>query len=183
MTFDATYLKKASPKEFESFFRMYYKPLCVTIARITSDKAAAEDLVQEAFIKLWSGRDQLDIKVSLKSYLYRMAINSAFELIKKGQRFEPISEITPHPVQDSVNEAILSDDLQNQISKSIDRLPPACKTVFVMHRYEDMSYKEIAETLQISEKTVENQIGKALKLLREALKDSLLILFLINIFN
>ncbi|MBY0424675.1 MAG: RNA polymerase sigma-70 factor [Cytophagales bacterium] len=180
MTFDATYLKTASPKDFESFFRLYYKPLCLTIARITNDKAAAEDLVQESFIKLWSGRDHLEIKISLKSYLYRMAINAAFEHINRSQRFESLSEATPEPKHDAVNETIHSQDAQDLISKAIERLPPACKTVFVMHRYEDMSYKEIAETLQIAEKTVENQMGKALKLLREYLKDSLLIFILIN---
>jgi RNA polymerase sigma-70 factor, ECF subfamily len=111
--------------------------------------------------------------LSIKSYLYRSAINTALNYIEKNKRSVQITKI--ESVTDSykashTEEKISFKELEGKVSAAIDTLPPKCKIIFVMSRYDELSYKEIAEALDLSIKTVENQIGKALSILRDNLK-------------
>mgnify|MGYP002783915162 FL=1 len=170
----------------KALFDKYYTPLCKTIFRIVNDKEAARDLVQEAFIKLWLKRDSLDQNNSIKSYLYRIAINNAFNHLEKHKRIVPLADgevVLQHLAANQTQELLDADEMAEQITRALELLPPKCKTVFVLSRYEEMSYKEIAENLDISVKTVENQISKALDILRNSLKAFLMLIlvFLKNI--
>ena len=154
----------------EMLFRRFYAPLGRTVNRMVSDPAAAEDIVQEVFVKIWHSRDTLVFNFSVKSYLYRAAMNAALnhlERAKKTVAWDTAS--VPEPAASDVEEQFDLREAEIHIQNALNSLPPACKAIFVLSRYEDMSYREIAESLQISVKTVENQMGKALRLLRDYL--------------
>ncbi len=156
----------------EAIFKQYYKYICISGARYIRDKQVVEDLVQDLFYDLWKKRDRLNIKTSLSSYLRTAIRNRSLNFIK-SQRidFAEEDEIVNFK-NDSADsqENMESSELEEYLHRSIDRLPEKCRIVFSLSRFEELSYKEIAEKLDISVKTVENQISKALKLLREDLK-------------
>jgi RNA polymerase sigma-70 factor (ECF subfamily) len=160
---------------YEELFRKWYAPLCKMIFRILKDKDHTEDIVQEVFIKLWEKREDLSIDISLKSYLYRAAINAAYNYLEKNKRYPKLSieELTIEIVSPSQAENdIHAKELETKINNTLASLPEGCREVFILSRQEGLSYKEIAETLAISIKTVENQMGKALRIFREKLFDS-----------
>lgn len=157
-------------KFIEVLFKKYYAPLCRTVNRIVNDSDAAEDLVQDVFMKVWNNRQTLAINISIKSYLYRSAINNALNYLERNKRKVNLeqSNFTEPSVNDA-EEHLHFNEVQQRVKEATDALPPACKTIFILSRQENMSYKEIAASLQISPKTVENQMGKALKHFREYL--------------
>ena len=134
----------------------------------TKNKEEAEDIIQDLFLELWKKKKHLaNINMSLKYYLKKAAFNRAINKVKKQKYFEDLDA-------DDVKRQLFEEEaglevkeLDNKIKGEIDRLPARCRTIFVMSRYEDMSYKEIAAKLEVSIKTVENQISKALKILRK----------------
>lgn len=137
------------------------------------DQNIAEDLAQEVFFDLWRKRDKLNIKTSLKAYLRRAAVNKTLNYIRdKKINFEEEDKIPDlDNEQTSVIQKMSADELQVKITAAIDSLPERCRIIFSLSRYEEMTYKEIAQKLDISIKTVENQISKALSILRVALGD------------
>lgn len=164
-------------------FRTFYKPLCSYAYSFLQDKDEAEEVVQSTFISAWEKREGIDIQVSLKSYLYRMVRNSCLNVIKheKVKRQHAAHEIAGgEPVHESVAQTVLSSELEGRIVEAMKALPEQCRLVFQLSRFEELRYAEIAEQLNISVKTVENQMGKALKIMREQLKDylPLLIIFM-----
>lgn len=164
------------PGLIEELFKTYYSPLVKLVYRMLKDADVSEDIVQDVFIKVWNNRHNLDENKSIKSYLYRSAINTSLNYIEKNKRSIQITKIDSSLSSYSSNqteEKVNLKELEKKISIAIDTLPPKCKVIFVMSRYEELSYKEIAETLELSVKTVENQIGKALSIMRELLKGSL----------
>jgi RNA polymerase sigma-70 factor (ECF subfamily) len=176
---DLLHLQKEDETRFiELLFKHYYSPLCRTVNRIVRDTDAAEDLVQDVFMKVWNNRQTLEINVSMKSYLYRSAINSALNYLEKNKRQSPLEEVSfSEPSANNTEEWMNAAEVQQRVHEATEALPPACKTIFILSRHENMSYKEIADTLQISPKTVENQMGKALKHFREYLNAYIKYLF------
>lgn len=166
----------------EWLFRAYFPYLCTTIYQFIPNGPIAEDLAQDVFFDLWRRRKQIEITGSLKAYLRKAAINKALnkirDLKKQGESALPpaTNPSTPRPLE--------AEELAQQIDLAIDQLPERCRLVFLLSRYEDLTYKEIAQKLDISEKTVENQIVKALKLLRKHLGPYLssILLILIEIY-
>ena len=154
---------------FEILFRKLYGPLCKTIFKVVQDKQAAEDIAQDAFFVLWEKRKE--VNVSIKSYLYRAALNKAFTYLERNKRWVRTQQDDDwyefEPSANTTQEIFQFNETQNEVNKAISSLPPACKTVFLMSRMEEMSYKEIAEALNISIKTVENQMSKALRIVKE----------------
>ena len=162
---------------YEELFRNWYAPLCKMIFRILKDKELTEDTVQEVFVKLWEKRKDLKIEISLKSYLYRAAINAAYNHLEKNKRYSKLTLEDVGAAKSAYNntEADLdAKELETKIKETLALLPEACREVFILSRFEELSYKEIAETLGISVKTVENQVGKALRIFRENLKESII---------
>jgi len=168
-------------------FRKHYTFLCKSVYRIIPDSQITEDLAQEVFYEVWKKRERLKITTSLKAYLKRAALNKALNYIRDQKidfRNAPAKEELVSKA-DNVIQELAADNLQQEIDAAIDSLPERCRLVFVLSRFEEMSYKQIAEQLDISIKTVENQISKALKSLRVALADHLplgLLLLILTVF-
>lgn len=164
-------LNRGEEQGIELVFRQYYAYICRAVYKIIPDANLVEDLAQEVFYELWRKRGRLQIATSLKGYLRRSAVNRALNYIR-DQRIK-FDEVERAPVQKSslptAPQRMDAAELQVKIDKAIDELPERCRIVFVLSRFEEMSYREIAEQLDISAKTVENQVSKALKLLRQAL--------------
>jgi len=171
-------------KFIEFLFKSFYAPLCKSVYKFVRDADAAEDIVQEVFYKVWRNRNSLDLSKSVKSYLYRSAINTALNYLEKNKRTVELedNEVAKTGLAVNATEDLLDGaELQQKINCVIDGLPPRCQAVFTMSRFEEMSYQEIADTLNVSVKAVEKQMSKALKILREALKmyvNYLIIMFL-----
>lgn len=153
---------------FESLYPLVYQ----TILRVVEDTSLAEDLAQEVFIRFWNKRHEIDIKYTLPAYLKKMALNQALRHLRSNKtRFSdevPLNE--PMPVTENPDHVVLDRELGELMDAAIDSLPERCKLVFRLSRYEGLSYQEIADAMEISIKTVENQMGKALKILREKMK-------------
>lgn len=160
---------------FEKLFRLFYERLCNYALGILKEDAQAEEVVQEVFVGIWQKRDEIAITTSIKSYLYRAVHNRCLNLIRHGKvRLEYVnhslhSDSGIEPPSSGVEQK----ELQNRIHDAIEALPTECARVFRLSRFEELSYHEISEFLGISIKTVENQMGKALKLLRSRLAEYL----------
>ena len=163
------FLNSSDDKAIERIFKQYYSYICSAVYKIIPDSNLTEDLAQDVFYELWKKRERIEINSSLKAYLKRAAINKALNYIRsKKIKFD--SDDDEAIVNISVNSSegkYEADELQEIINEAIDRLPEKCRIVFMMSRFEEMSYKEIAAALEISIKTVENQISKALKILKK----------------
>jgi RNA polymerase sigma-70 factor (ECF subfamily) len=177
-----------SKGEFEKIFRDHYSSLCAYAAHFLKDPDASEEVVQEVMYRLWINRSTIIITGSLQSYLFRSVRNSALNVLKhmdvrEAYRRHREQEAAGNGLSDE--DGLIVSELQEKIRIAIDRLPMERRKVFIMSRYDGFTYSEIAETLEISVKTVENQMGKALKFLREELAEYLpwLVLFFFDIFR
>ncbi len=164
-------LQQGDEKALQSIFNQYYKYLLVSAYNIVGDNAKAKDLVQDVFFEIWKKRSQIDIQFSLKAYLRKAVVNRGLNYLKMHQRIDwgddhfdtqaPDQTASPHTL-------VETSDLQTVINETINNLPPKCKTIFTLSRFEKIAHKEIAQQLDISTKTIENHITKALKLIRSA---------------
>jgi RNA polymerase sigma-70 factor (ECF subfamily) len=167
-----TFFKESPDKAFSMMYDEYYTYLVRQAYRLLQDEVVAEDVVQTVFIGLWNKKETLDINISLKQYLRRSTINHSLNHIRKTKKLrddvDKIDDLQIASAEDhSIN--IEVEELNERIGKAIETLPERCRLVFSMSRFEEMTYREIAEDLDISIKTVENQITKALKLMRDIL--------------
>jgi len=163
---------------FEQLFREHYPYVCQIIYRYVADKSKVEDIAQEIFTELWMKKDSIHIHTSIPAYLRRMAISRALNHIRDTKKYnwdelDMTSDATQEKnFQDaSIIQQMEENELKKRIDAAIKRLPDKCRIVFLLSRHDELSYLEISRQLNISVKTVENQIGKALKLLRLALAD------------
>ncbi len=152
-------------------FNDYYVDLCKKAFRIINNKVISEDIVQEVFFKLWMNKDKIIIKTSLKAYLHRMVFNESISYLRKNKEiFSFLEDIEIEDIDENNAEKLMENkDIKKNIDNAINKLPPACKTIFLLSRIDELSYKQIAEKLDLSVKTVENQMGKALKILRQTI--------------
>ena len=171
---------------FEMLFRTYYQPLCNYAFTFLQDKEDAEEIVQSTFLLVWEKRETLAIRTSVKPYLYAMVRNACLNVIKHEkikQKYAGEEIAMADRSHDSVAHTVASNELEYRIKVAMEELPEQCRMVFKLSRFEELKYAEIAEQLNISVKTVENHMGKALKIMREQLKDYLpLIIVLLNGF-
>ncbi len=152
-------------------FKKYYKVCVMKAFNILADSHMAEDIVQELFSDFWSKSDHFSINQSLSSYLQRATFNRALNYIKsKKLNFEELDDRQNDFIDGSVEDGDLKEDLLIQMEVLIEELPEKCRIVFSMAKFEQKTYAQIAEELDISIKTVENQISKALKFLKNNLK-------------
>lgn len=168
------------------FFRAYYQPLCNYAYTFVQDRDEAEEIVQSAFLSVWEKREAIEIRTSLKSYLYTMVRNACLNVIKHEkikQKHTNEELAVAERSHEGVAQRVLSSELEERIQLSMEKLPEQCRLIFKLSRFEELKYAEIAEQLNLSVKTVENQIGKALKIMRDELKEYLpLIIVLMNGF-
>ncbi len=157
-------------KALEAVFRSEYAALCRTALRLVGRSDVAEDLVQDAFLEVWRRRESLDFHLSVRAYLRRAVANRALNYLRDNRRLTELPDDLGRwgrSVQDVPAETA---ELQRLIAETIDGLPEKCREAFVLSRYEDFSYREIAEQLNISIKTVEKHIAKGLLTLRNVLR-------------
>lgn len=174
--------------QFEKIFRDHYSNLCAYANHFLKDTDAAEEVVQEVMYKLWMQRSSIVITGSLQSYLFRAVRNGSLNVLKHLDVREEYRRYREQESADSdpgTTDGLIISELQEKIRRAIDLLPMERRKVFIMSRYDGLTYQEIADRLSISVKTVENQMGKALKFLREELAEYLpwLILFFFDIFR
>lgn len=174
---------KGDQKAFEMIFKTLYQPLCQYAYSFLNDRNEAEEVVQNTFIKMWEKRTELNVQSSLKAYLYSMVRNGSLNRLKheRVKRIHASQQlIVVETARALVDEKVQAHDLESKIFDAMKALPEQCRLVFQLSRFEELKYQEIADQLQISVKTVENHMGKALKLMREQLKDYLPIVLLIT---
>lgn len=169
-------MKSGNKESFNYFFDYYYSGLCIYANQYTGDLSTSEEVVQDVFVRFWEKRTGIEINKSVRFYLFRAVYNQCMNLLKHKKieqlyfRQNAEKYINLYEEQWSLyNES----ELRFILDQAISKLPSRCREVFELSRFENLKNKEIAEKLGISEKTVENQITKALKVLREELKDFL----------
>lgn len=182
-------IAKGDKKAFEQLFRDWYVRLCVYAESIVRDRDLAEDLVQGIFCMLWEKRDMVDVRESVKSYLYRSVYNSALNTIKHEKvKIAFLEFIRKHEKEEENDtERFFDSEDQNivlkELNRAIETLPDQCREIFLLSRFAGKKSAEIASELDLSVRTVEAQLYRAMKRLREELSHLRqgLILFL-NIF-
>ncbi|MFM8362318.1 MAG: RNA polymerase sigma factor [Haliscomenobacter sp.] len=162
-------LKSDDDAALQLVFNAHYPMVCQTIRRFVNDSGRSEDLAQEVFIRFWEKRHQIHITSSLTAYLRQMAVNEALGHLRRQRFFEEVDP-TLETVETNPVQGLLYEDLNAALHDGMTRLPPKCRVVFELSRFEGLSYAEIAAHTGTSIKTVENQMGKALKILRAHLK-------------
>lgn len=181
-------LKEGGITVFEMHFRTYYQPLCNYAYTFIQDKDEAEEIVQSSFLSFWEKRQTLAIHTSLKSYLYTMVRNACFNVIKHEkikQKHAAEHLATGDTAHESVANTVLASELEQRIHEAMEQLPAQCRLIFKLSRFEELKYAEIADQLTLSVKTVENQMGKALRIMRDQLKEylPLIIIFMYDFLS
>lgn len=160
---------------FESLFKQYQPVLLPFAHRYVRSMEDAREIVQDVFVSVWKNRENLRTDGNLKSYLFTATKNKCLNFIQKRKLDTQSLDATPYAenqlalgqVADNIEAKLEASELMESILKEIATLPTKCREIFLLSREEGLSYKEIAERKQISVKTVENQIGIALKRLRQ----------------
>ena len=178
-------IKNSNEKSFEKLFHRYYGHLCLFASRIIQDDISAEEIVQDFFVKLWEKREQLTIETSVKSYLFRSIKNLCLNFIQHNKtklRYAQtiLSETSNNQTDD---DSFTEINLAEKIEESIQSLPTKRREIFRLSREDGLKYREIAEKLNISIKTVEAQMGLAIKTLRDKLKNYNTFFMLFLYFN
>lgn len=174
-------VKEDNQSAYEKLFRAFYAPLCRFAYQFVKDADESEEIVQEIFTKVWEKRKDLSFTTSFKAYIYTSVRNGCLNKVEKDKVRYIHAEGVKKENANSGYEIPTEVGLEDKIEEAIEKLPEQCRKVFSMSRFDGLKYKEIADKLGISQKTVENQIGKALKILREELKHYLALLILLNI--
>jgi RNA polymerase sigma-70 factor (ECF subfamily) len=176
-------LRNGDERVFETIFRSYYERLCAYANTILKDPDEAEEMVQQTFTVLWEKRETIEVQSSVKAYLYKAVYNSSLNRIKHQkvkQAHREYYEYQGEELDYSPDNQMVGKELQLQINQAVEQMPDQCRKVFELSRFENLTYAEIAEQMNLSIKTVEKHKMKALQILRENLKDYLpLLLFLI----
>jgi RNA polymerase sigma-70 factor, ECF subfamily len=174
---------------FEKLFKAHFKALHAYVVTMLKDEDVAEEIVQSMFLRLWEKRERLTVQTSVKAYLYRCVHNDSLNYLKHLKVKASYEDHSAYVMKDQTNQpgkTIELKELEAQIRQALNELPEQCRTIFQLSRFEELKYREIADHLDLSIKTVEKQMGKALKLLRLRLIDFLsliLILFMPDKFN
>ncbi len=164
-------LREGDEAAFDTIFRNWYEQLVALGDRMVRDRAAAEEIAQEVMLELWRRRDRLAADGSAQAYLYTATRNRALNYLRhlrvraKGEPFL----LPDETASERADSRAVESEIEAAIRGAITELPPRCREVFELSRMQGLKYGEIAQTLGVSVKAVEAQVGKALKLLRERL--------------
>ncbi|MCG6191020.1 RNA polymerase sigma-70 factor [Maribellus maritimus] len=168
----ATDTKWHTKSGFEILFKKHYSALCAYCYGFVADYSLSEDIVQEVFSRLWTDKRKIKIDSSVKAYLYSAVRNTALNDIKHQKvkrEYEKLNNNGNNYTERSIEDQVVGEELNAKIQSAINNLPTERRRIFLMSRMDELKYKEIAEKLDISIKTVENQMGKALASLRKDL--------------
>lgn len=175
-------ISSLSKQDFEEVFKTYFKPLTAFAYKFVKDTDDAKSIVHDVFMKLWEKREDIDMSRSVKSYLFTSVNNRSLNFIRDNKKFTNEefvldSQHNEHWEHDFDPE---TNNIQEKVDATLNNISPKAKEVFLMSRNEGLKYREIAEKLNVSVKTVETHMSTALKELRKNLKEYLtVILFLI----
>jgi len=167
-------LHQYDDKAFEQMFKAHYKELHSYANVMLRDEDTAEEIVQSMFLKFWEKRELLNVQTSIKAYLYKCVYNDSLNYLKHQKvktKYQDFAAYTMNDHHEAASSRVELTELQYKLQEALNELPEHCRTIFQMSRFEELKYREIAEQLDLSIKTVENQMGKALKILRLKLAD------------
>ena len=179
------FLSSISPDEseaFDSLFESHYARLCNYAYTMVNSFDVAEDLVQDVFVNIWTRRKKIVIQSTINAYLYKCVYNACLDHQKKNRLQHIFAKFKQDGDILSLHDSIQDFELPERVDRAIEELPVQCRKIFKMSRQKGFKYHEIAKALNISENTVDTQIRRALKRLREQLKDYLIILAVFLIF-
>lgn len=180
-------IKMGDEQAFELLYRRYFVRLCAFANKFLSDPQTSEEVVQDVFLKLWENRSMLRSEGSVKSFLFQSVHNKSLNLLahqKVANHYsEMIRAVYSKPEEFDVLESLMAKELNLRIGTIINDLAPECKKIFLMSRADGKKHHEIAEELNISIKTVETQINRALKKFRAELADYMAIILAILFLN
>jgi RNA polymerase sigma-70 factor (ECF subfamily) len=170
-------LKDGNREAFSLLFGAYYKDLVLFGGNFfPGDRDTCEDVVQSVFLKLWDDRRLIVIETSLKSYLLKAVRNGCLDELRHRnvvQEHESYVQAAGFADETDTENYILYSDLQQHLRMALDKIPQPCREAFEMNRFDGLKYREIAERLQLSERTVEVRIAKAINLLKKYMKEFL----------
>jgi RNA polymerase sigma-70 factor (family 1) len=172
-------IRKGDVRSFEQMFNLYAEDLVRYATTIVKDSDDAEDIVQHLFVSIWEKKGIPEISTSLKSYLYRSIHNTSLNKLKQAKVKESYAahiNYVSDGLTSAANVMVEHKETASMIEQAMNELPEQCRKIFSMSRMEQLKYQEIADQLNLSIKTVENQMGKALKHMRERLKDYIIVL-------
>lgn len=160
---------------FRQVFHQYYKPLCQYAFTIVKEPHACEDIVQDIFTKMWEKKQAILAKPEVRFYLFTAVHNNCLSFLKKNKRWA-ITELTGQEGREIADEILnynhrSPEEITALINEALERLPPKCRQVFVLSRMSKLTYQQIADASGTSVKTVENQMGKALSIMRSFVKE------------
>lgn len=159
-------------EDIELEFRNYYHPLVKFVFKYLKHYEDSKDVVQKAFVKLWMNVDRLDIHSSTKSYLYSTVKNAMIDHMRKTHRLDFLPELENTLIIEDVYEEVMDSYLVRQIiQKSISKLKPRTQEIFILNKFEGLTYSEIAMHLGISKRTVEENIYKSIEYIKNDLKN------------
>lgn len=181
-------LKKDDKNSFKLIFNNFYLQLCHLSIHYLEDEDEAKGVVQEAFVKLWEIRHELNPDSNLRNFLFTLVKNNCLNILNRRQillkHHEKIRWMEMHYQYESLSrigsDYLEFNELKDKIDEAIRKLPEHCRIVFEMSRFEDLKNREIGEKLGVTQKTVEAHLTKALKILRNELKDYLPIITVIT---
>lgn len=164
-------IKNGDHKAFKAFFNAYHNALFRFLMSKGIAKEAAEDLIQKAFIYIWEHRRQIDPSKSLRAYLFRIGYTRMLNHIRDHAKFDTSEELAAIKSHQNQEDNIQAKELRKAIDKAIEAMPEKRGLIFEMCFIQEFTYKETAQALDLSPKTVENHMGLALKDIRTALKE------------
>ncbi len=177
-------LRQGDENALKLIYDLYWEPLFIYAFNLLKKREVSEDIIQEVFIKIWEKRNSLQIKTTLKGYLFTCVLHKVYDTFRKdnGVFSAAVFENFDKKIQNANPESkLIYKELEAQIHTAVNLLPEKCKAVFVLSRENQLSHKEISKQLNISTKSVEAYITKALKILRPTLTNISNIVILFNI--
>ncbi len=177
--------RKINAGVFESLFREYFYSLVSFSSHMVSDPEAAKDIVHNVFVNLWETRDNFHLETSMKSWLFTSVRNRSLNYLRDNRKFfrnDPNAEIKTENTVIVEPDPLEISEMEGRVRTALDKLTDACRKIFRMTRYDGLKYREVAEKLGISQKTVETQMTRAFRILREELKDIIPVIAIILLY-
>jgi RNA polymerase sigma-70 factor (ECF subfamily) len=173
---------------FEVLFKTHYKELHTYAFSLIRDWDMAEEIVQALFLKVWEKNEWLNIRTSVRSYLYKSVYHDSLNFMRREKVHLRYQNLTAHSLKNETDDAagkLKLSEVESHLKQALNKLPEKCHAIFHLSRFEEMKYKEIAIRLNISIKTVETQMVKALRILRHEMQEflPLIIILLVNLFR
>jgi len=177
-------LKRGDEQAFELLYRKYFRRLCAFANKYLNNYEATQEVVQDVFFTIWEKRENLDSDKPILSFLFQSTKNKSLHILEHSKVEEKYQEVIKYAYSQGeffdAADSLLAKELEAKFGEIIESLPEQCRKVFLLSRQEGKKYREIAEELNISEKTVETHMNRALKVFRKELKDYLsIVLFAI----